>query len=211
MTTIFRAPLIAPVSRPRPTAAAFNPPNLLLTTLIATIPFQNIEWPLPARAAYVHREFDPPNPISGAPPSIPFFDPLWPNPALPRAKVAAFDPPNLVTTVLVVDPPFRNIEWPKPVLRPPKALSFDPPFAGGISPAPPIPPDVVSISGGTWGPLREEPKKKKPKKAVAKAVIEEPQIVEIAAVPMPDAGLPAIQVTQDDDDEDAILALLLGI
>lgn len=131
MAEIFRAPVIASLKRGPEKAKSFDPPNLLLSVLVATIPFSSIEMPRPARAALVHREFDPPN-LSTSTLSAPLV-------ALPEGKgissVAApaplrakqFDPPNLLLSTLVPTVPFFEPHWPQAARAKAKASAFDPP------------------------------------------------------------------------------------
>lgn len=125
MATIFRAPLIAPMAQQLPRVPSFDPPNILLATLIATIPFSNIEWPAPRPIPYVHREFDPPT--IQAPAAFPFSEPQWPSLMPSAPKVAAFDPPNLVLSTLVPTRPFFEPQWASSYPPLPKVAAFDPP------------------------------------------------------------------------------------
>ena len=145
MATIFRAPIVSRLPQKGRQAAAFDPPNILLATLVLVAPFAGNDWRTPHRAPYVHREFDPPNLLAStlAPAvTLPFIRPqqqerslAWP------PKAAAFDPPNTLLSELVLVAPFKPIEWRGPERPVFSHREFDPPdlLLSNLQPSP-LPP-----------------------------------------------------------------------
>lgn len=80
-----------------PKAITFAPPNLILSTLVATTPFFEPQWPSPARGKAKAPPFDPPNLIlAELVATLPFQANImgnWPNPYRMRPRAADFAPP----------------------------------------------------------------------------------------------------------------------